>query len=51
MSKKDPFKSLQEKRLQREGRKKSELAGTRGRKDHKGKAASSNKYMGGKAAR
>jgi hypothetical protein len=51
MSKKDLFKRTREKAAQRRGRLEAELAGTNGRREHKGKAATSHKATGGKMAR
>ncbi len=51
MSHTDPAKQVAQTRAQRESRHQSELTGTRGRKDHKGGAPSSNKGSGEKMAR
>jgi hypothetical protein len=51
MSKKDLVKRAQEKIKQMQGRREAELAGTGGRRQHKGKATHSHKATGGKMAR
>jgi len=51
MSKHDPGQRAAAHMQQKESRRHSEMAGTRGRKDQRHKASSSNKYKGGKLAR
>ena len=56
MQEKDTFvvkpgkNSVKSKMLQKESRAKSEMRGTRGRAEHKGKARSTNKPYGGRMA-